>query len=375
MEKIVCKFFGDLRDRNNNKEDTVMKNTVLSLMVAAAMICFIGGISQAETVYEINTDLMAPGAKALSMGSAFTAVADNADAVFYNPAGIGAFDSPRISSTISSQIRGVNFTIPIGPGSLGMGFYNGHFNNFILIIPDDAPAAFDSNLKVYSNNMYLLSYGFALDRIAQYGENVYVGATMKYFDQNLFDASSMNFINGKGYEFDLGVLYDPIEWLSLGYTQQNCLTSSMGGELVYDNGAKVSVPTISKLGVSINLLGDPGLAMIEMPIRLNLSADRKICNTMANNPSSWHIGAELWPIDGVVFRGGIDQAMSADSVDPLQVENLTLGFGIKGDGIEFSYACRPKTMESGSPTHYFSISYLGEEKPKEEVDENNLPFW
>ena len=52
-----------------------------------------------------NKRMLLPGAKAQALGGAFTAVADDASAGWYNPAGLGLIDGPGISVTANNYSR------------------------------------------------------------------------------------------------------------------------------------------------------------------------------------------------------------------------------------------------------------------------------
>ncbi|MCX5725727.1 MAG: S-layer homology domain-containing protein, partial [Candidatus Saganbacteria bacterium] len=70
-------------------------------------------------------------------------------------------------------------------------------------------------------------------------------------------------------------------------------------------------------------------------------------------------GAEFWPTKNVALRIGLDQDPATLSES---IGNLTGGVGFKYSGFEFNYAYHTYSNINENTTHFFSISYLGEEK-------------
>ena len=71
-------------------------------VVLLAFIFFGSPVSHAETT---NKRLILPGARAQALGGAFTAVADDASASWYNPAGLGQLKGPGFSLTVNNYSR------------------------------------------------------------------------------------------------------------------------------------------------------------------------------------------------------------------------------------------------------------------------------
>ena len=194
-----------------------------------------------------------------------------------NPAGLGRIDHPKLTSMYTELMGDVRYVVLGGVypglpvGSLGGGAVSANVSDIMLYDSGGAPLGKAS----YGNNVYFLSYGLGLDEIFKGGENVYVGASLKYFSQGGTGDVSLEAGTGTGMDMDLGVLYTPTEWLSLGLNQSNLL----GSEILFEeSGIREQVPSITKVGANIAIIGCGGLfyrpsMMGDGYQRLNLAID------------------------------------------------------------------------------------------------------
>src|SRR3989338_7096826 len=106
------------------------------------------------------------GARALGMGSAFTAIADNADAPYWNPAGLGQVTSNEIT-TMQTRLSTdadhyyISYVRPALGGTLGISWIQvglGSINQTSAEVDINNEV---QNLSIFSyfSNAYLLSYG------------------------------------------------------------------------------------------------------------------------------------------------------------------------------------------------------------------------
>ena len=66
------------------------------------------------------------GARATALGGAYTALADDADAIYYNPGALGGIRRPELSATHAEHLLGakfdfIGFVQPTANGSFGLG--------------------------------------------------------------------------------------------------------------------------------------------------------------------------------------------------------------------------------------------------------------
>lgn len=174
------------------------------------------------------------GARETSLGGAFTAVADNANAVYYNPAGLGLLQTPEVSFAHNKYFEGISqqwlsAAYPYKTGAFGLGV------NYLSVSEVDAFDAADNaagSVSAYDMAVYL-SWGGRLweeprSRYLIRGEppkfirSVYYGASLKYIAERL-DTETV-----AGYSLDIGCLAaTAVENLRFGFGVENALSSRL----------------------------------------------------------------------------------------------------------------------------------------------------
>jgi hypothetical protein len=290
-------------------------------------------------------------ARPLGMGKAFVAIAEDADAIFVNPAGLASSNKVKLTSMYTSLMGDVNYMVlggvyPIkGYGTLGAGLINTGVS--------DIPLTDDSNVSVgtgaWNNSVLLLSYGNDLSALNL--SDVKVGASAKFYSQTGSGSDLLSSGNGSGTDMDLGIIYSP-NWISVAAVGTNILP-----------GAKVNQDDLSstlKLGTCFSILGDDkALIQSKAHEKLTLALDADTQPTVTNAPTMIHIGTEYWPNENLALRLGVDQDANKTEVQ----NNLTGGLGFRKDGIQFDYAYHTYGNIADTPTHYFSISFVGRDTP------------
>ena len=157
------------------------------------------------------------GARPLGMGNAFVAVADDANTVLYNPAGLAQLKREEATLTYSQLYVGIDglssgfasYVRPINRkyGSFGIGWYN------------------FTTKDLYNENTILLSYGY---QILSQQPILFGGLNLKYlakeYKTNEWTAVNPVFASGTtadGYSIDLGLLCKVNKMLSLGLSIEN----------------------------------------------------------------------------------------------------------------------------------------------------------
>src|SRR3989338_8123972 len=190
------------------------------------------------------------GARGTSLGGAFTAVADNADAVFYNPAGLGLLAVPELSYAYNNYLPGVSqqwlaAAYPAARGTLGLGV------NYLSVKAFDSYDASDNRTGSVSayDLAFHLGYGGALETDLEFLPSLRYGAAVKYISERL-DTSKAS-----GYGVDAGLLLmTPFKALRFGLGLENLAASRLD---FIRGGAKP--PFKLKTGVAYRL-GAPGKA-------------------------------------------------------------------------------------------------------------------
>lgn len=282
------------------------------------------------------------GAKALAMGSAFVAVADDTSAIYWNPAGIGRLNklsvmamSQSLASTqwetlkdITPSYQFVGLTFPVnsfsvpGIGNQSNTFGLGMLSMSLSKIPYTYVDASDHIVRDSfedAENAYYLAYGLPL---YQGEDSFYAGASFKYISQQF---TKIEGATATGYDMDAGLLYSG-ESLNLGLVIQR------GAAVTWANGRTDTSPLTTKFGVSKSF---------SLARSLYLTAAADVVQKQ-NNPLSLNTGME-WglqrifrsralSLEGLFLRGGVDSLVIEDRYGYRNAMNENMnynaGFGI-----------------------------------------------
>ncbi len=224
------------------------------LVVALALLCLVpvglapGNAEAAKFFEKVGTYdgqfLKIPiGARATAMGAAFVAVADDASAVYWNPAGIARLQGNTVSINHVNWVADINmtqgayvFSLGFLPGMLAINarsLYMSQMERTTVYNPDGDGTYFDAGYSAFG-----LTYARSLT------DKFSVGGTMSLVHAGLDDQTS------NALSFDVGTLYDTgYRSLKIGMEIQN-----MGSELSYIDGAKAAkLPILFRVGAAMNV--------------------------------------------------------------------------------------------------------------------------
>jgi hypothetical protein len=181
-----------------------------------------------------------PGARPVGMGEAFTGVADDIHAVYWNPAGLANLKVAEMAGMHMQYFQNIqyefaSFVYPTQRyGSFGWTVTNLHTDDIQRRTEDT-----DTSLGSFgsSDNAYWLSYGKSIT------SRLSLGANLKYIHQTL------DSIDSNAYAADGGILYNT-DWheLRLGASIQN-----LGSKVKFVNESD-PLPRTYRLGASAPLL-------------------------------------------------------------------------------------------------------------------------
>lgn len=181
------------------------------------------------------------GARPAAMGEAFTAVADDVNAIAWNPAGLGRLPSPEFTTMHSQWFQEADYEFAAAAYPTALGTFGIGFNSFsvgdIERRAADTDAA-DGTFKS-ADSAYTLAYAKSL------GENWSAGAGVTYLRQQLAGESAAA-VSGSA-----GVLWrTPHEPLTLGLAVRH-----FGSEVKFvDEGDPL--PMTATLGAGYRACGD-----------------------------------------------------------------------------------------------------------------------
>ena len=280
------------------------------------------------------------GARSIGMAGAFTAIADDATATVWNPAGLGS--AADLSLNFSTQQldldRSHNFiavTKALGSaGSIGLAVTNAGVSG---IQQYDARERYGGTFN-YSANAYSLSYGIGLG-------NFGIGLTGRMLADN-FGAEGVESQSGFG-GVDVGLMGHA---LHIDVGEEKVPTFHYGIAAKYLGAAlgEDTVPMVISVGAAYNLyMGNV--------VTFAADLEQEMVN-LDESATSLRLGAEYtivtYKSTALAIRGGV--RASRDT------QNLFGGFGVNIGGLQIDYAIQDgmaSEINGVGSTHFASLSY------------------
>jgi len=281
---------------------------------------------RAQNYYGMPNDYLqyGTGARSLAMGGAYVALADEASAPYWNPAGLAQIEEHQFLSMYAPFFEGTsfNFISYVHPlrslGTLAISdvfLYSGGF--------EEVSAAGEVTGKSSSvwKNALIISYA---NRVYK---RISLGASLKLINEQVMKYS------GSGQGIDLGILCKPLDELSIGLVVQNVLQPKV--TLRYE-------PDVYRL----NLKG--GMALSILSNRLTLTAD---INKLVDEKAYFCAGVEFSPWERTT-SSSLKKVDLRIGVNHLQT--FTCGIGLKLEFISLDYAFNPHKIGS---LHRFGLTF------------------
>jgi len=235
------------------------------------------------------------GARPTGLGGAFTAVADDGNTVFWNPAGMPFLNHHEVTFMHSDLFD-------LGLKNYYAGYIYPMSERFALGIDWFHLGFEDSELSYRFNKLSVAVAGKLTKRLA-------LGGLLRYFNTGTtFDDQNMG--DGQGWTSSLSLFFQPFEQWSAGLTYNNIGDAYIS----YDNGAH-------------SVLYDAGLrAGVAYRPRANWLTSLDIDDRL-------HLGAEYTYRDLLSLRGGLQRDLK-DEKETV----LSFGTGIKFKPFQFDYS-------------------------------------
>jgi len=285
--------------------------------------------------------LRSTGVRAVGMGGAFTSVADDYSAFFWNPAGTVLADRVNINVFLDSifganQINyGINYTHPLMDDmSVSGAFMHTSFINSNFI-----------------KDTLFLTYATYLDekRSTSFGVNLkLINIAMLDYDLNGFSASA-----------DIGILVFPDmldKKIRFGFFAQD-INASIG----WTGGASEKIPVIYRIGTSY-IFDKTAVAAFDLEL-WDYRTEEK------DPRAGIHIGGEKWFLSETIgnfgFRAGLAWRTGVDI-------QYTFGFSYGREDFTVDYVFVPGISGLGE-THKIDFSYFIGKRLKKQKDEEIIP--
>jgi len=264
------------------------------------------------------------GARAMGLGSAYVALADDPTALHWNPAGLASSrEGVNVTAMHNEWIADFRqeyaaATVPAGPGTLGASF-TGFYMADELERRDETGTL--TGHFGYNDVAVTLGYGMPVAKGAD------AGLSVRYIRELIADESATSIA------FDFGGRYKVSDTgLSLGAAVQN-----VGGDAKFV-AESFPIPLTTRLGAaySHSIASLQGTGLLTTEYRKALGEDGR-----------FHLGGEFAYHEWLALRAGAK--FGYDDQD------VSFGLGIAHKNIKFDYALLPIGANLGS-THIFSIS-------------------
>ncbi|MFC1522851.1 PorV/PorQ family protein [Elusimicrobiota bacterium] len=240
------------------------------------------------------------GARPVSMGEAFAGVADDADAIYWNPAGLAGIEAPQASFTHAAWFETIKYEHLAFSYPSSKGTFSGAINR-LSMSPIEKYDKYGTKMNATyepSDTAMTLSYARKMFGFSS-------GINLKYIKSEI-DGSS-----AAGILLDVGGMRKLLdEKLSLGLVLQN-----LGQSIAFD-GASDATPLNIKLGSAYKLLDN----------KLTLALD---LNKPRDNDIRANLGAEyLYELkDSLTLAGRAGYKTNTDGLDTM--DGLSIGIGAR----------------------------------------------
>jgi len=325
------------------------------LLIFSFIIVSLSSIYSQTTVSKFAGEFLAigVGGRALGMGGAYTALANDVTAGYYNPAGLIHLNYPQISIMHDERFGNlVNYDYAAAaiPYGTDMSFGLSIMRLAVDGIPDTRNALVDANgdgiLDITQDRLDYSrisefsdqDWAFYLSFAKRHSDNFSYGASVKIIRRSIAEFSAT------GIGFDIGVQYTPIENLFLGATLQDVTTTLVA----WSTGRNELISPTLKVGggYKFELLGGTITPVLDLDIRFE---GRNFASNINIGPISvdLHEGFEYNYKNVFAIRAGYND-----------IKQFTIGAGIKLPklSIDYSFARFNDSEDERLPdTHRISL--------------------
>ena len=239
----------------------------IQLLAAAVVLALLPASGMAQVAITAVPFLqIEPDSRGAAMGNTGVAIADNADALFWNPAGLAFQTDNQASITHSNwlanfQVDDLFYDYLVGKYYVeGLGTVGAHLT--YLNLGEQIQTNEDSPDIISKFNSYELAFGLSYG--FQMNENLGLGTSLRLIYSSLASGTSVSQqkVNpGSSVAVDLAMLYksDPFDLGgNQGHFSAGLNLSNLGPGIQYtDNAQKDPLPTLLRFGIALDYNLDP----------------------------------------------------------------------------------------------------------------------
>jgi len=314
----------------------MIKNKVLALVAAIFSLSGIAAYGQAGGS-SVPFLTISPDARASGMGETGVAIADNINAIFWNPGGLGFLDYFKSGINMDDKTKDVPFrevSLSVSPwlpqfnadlfySYMAIGQYIPEIDgtlafNFVLMNLGEFTRTAENGqpLGKFTSNEFTagLSYGTIV------APDLGVGVSLRYIRSNLIPTAQSSGGSGTGVSvgFDLGVLWKPSDLKVLGLDMEDNLSlgvnlQNVGPKMTYIREAD-PLPTKLRMGAAYTVTKDEfndlkfAVDVAKLLVRRDSLGSHTIPRSFVTaweNPGvEFSLGAEYWYEQIIALRAG-----------------------------------------------------------------------
>ncbi len=320
----------------------IITGITLIVLTAQAMPVFAASSS--------DISMIGIGARPMGMGKAYVALADDASAMFLNPAGLAQVQKPQLISMQANLMNDVNYLtfggiMPFGPGTIGLSLLQSYVDGIALTELDADGRPRTTETVSYFEGIWTLSYGMPVTQYVnglfktEIPGKIYGGISAKYFHKGV-----QGLVAGGGTNADVGLLYHMDETWDFGLRFRNIIPSlGVIGSINWDTGASDGVVSYTTFGVGYTV--DPKWKVL-------LDYDGSFLN---KRKGLFHFGTEYRFDTFAAIRLGWEQLHDAIGQDT--TDHITFGLSLMVNGFSVDYAYQPYYGLLENTTHFISFGY------------------
>jgi hypothetical protein len=311
-----------------------LRNHILAIVVCTLMVLCLSVRSSPAAFVDVGL-----GARPVGLGRAFVALADDANAALYNPAGLASLDRTELTSMYARLYPGIQDD-KLHMGYLGVARPISRFGTLGLAV---------TNLwaDLYGENVFYLSYGRSLADHLSLGANLKM---LRWSAEGYTDAEtgqSESGLSWSGLALDMGLLYRlNRRLLGADGVQLGLALFNINQPSAADNGSEdARIP----LGI------EAGLVYLKDNFKLLLSYSRR------DHKNRLHVGQELelWnqqyrlgTVSFSIRAGGFALFSEGDGGEL----DFGCGFALRNALVDYAYVY-PLALRDVGGCHKISIGY------------------
>lgn len=353
-----------------------MNQGSVRIVVTIVLLVLASSPAYGQRVAKYGADFLAGGvgARALGMGGAHVALADDVDAGYWNPAGLTGVSSKQLSYMHAERFSGVvsfdyaGYAMPISDESvIGLSFFRSGVNDIKNTLDAWDPERNQPrpNPGDHITSFSAADYAFFVGYGRRLGEDLRAGVTAKIIRRTIGD-----FAEAWGYSVDVGAQLGRGPW-QFGVNLQDLSTMLQSwsvndeeltdlvevfGDAMPEGGTELVLP-VARLGAARSV--DFTSSKLIVSLDADLAFDGQQANSFGAGDVSVHprLGAEYSYMDLVAVRAGFSRIQHVDSegLDLTPTAGAGLTFG--GVAVDYSFGDFAGLVSDLGYSHRISARY------------------